>query len=622
MLSVRALSALAVRRRLVRYAWTTSLTHQHCVDLAAASYYVPKLPGLPDDPISRLHIYAGEIPSDPNAPASNANPDPKVVDPHIFFVLVRARKSADKERLVFWFNGGPGCSSFDGLMMEIGPWRVDNKGGLKYTEGGWEEYANVVFVDQPPGTGFSYTSSDKFVMSSLKYMSAHVVQFMRTFYDIFPEFKNMDTYLSGESYAGQYIPYIADAILNSNLGTPLKGVAIGNGWIDPPTQYKAYIDFALAKNLVKSGSLEYNQAMDIWKRCESQISSMKVMPTGLNECEHLMATLTEGLQRKIDGKQVCMNVYDIRLVDEYPACGMNWPPDLADIKPYLRRKDVVNALHAGAKDEAWQECNGRVGGALRNRNSAASITLLPSLLDKIDIMLFAGDQDYICNHVGIESLIENMSWAGSKGFNGAQTSDWAVNGSAAGTWTESRRLTYVKVYNSSHMVPYDVPHVAHDMMLRFMGVDFAAVASGSANIPSTVGNATKPVVKPLTNVAAEKPDTASTKSPEEQKAMWDAYYNAGSVVLVLALIGLGLGLYFFCRNRRRRLGYTNGMRSIPDDEENIPLAQSDSLREKNETDDEWRARKGKGRADSGPQKVVFDVGDDEDDEDGRPARPS
>lgn len=42
-------------------------------------------------------------------------------------------------------KGGPGCSSFDGLMMEVGPWRMDGKGGFKTMEGGWEEYTTMVY---------------------------------------------------------------------------------------------------------------------------------------------------------------------------------------------------------------------------------------------------------------------------------------------------------------------------------------------------------------------------------------------------------------------------------------------------------------------------------------------
>lgn len=579
-------------------------------ELASSAYYVPHLPGLPEDPIKRLHVYSGHIASDPKAASEPAT----TVSPHIFYVLVRARKSADKERIIFWFNGGPGCSSFDGLMMEVGPWRVDNKGGLKYVDGGWEEYANIVFVDQPPGTGLSYASSDSYV-HELGEASSHVLQFMRTFYDIFPEYKNMDTYLAGESYAGQYIPYFADAILNSNLPTPLQGVAIGNGWIDPLTQYPAYIEFAVAKNLVKEGSPDHSRAVKQKEKCVADLKSMKVMPTSTNECESIMGMLTEGLQRTIDGKMVCMNVYDIRLVDDYPACGMNWPPDLRDINPYLRRRDVVDALHASAKAEAWQECNSRVGSALRNHKSAASVSLLPGLLDKIKVMLFAGDQDYICNYMGIEALIAGMTWGGAQGLANATSSEWTVNGTAAGTWTDSRGLSYVKVYNSSHMVPYDLPHVSHDMMLRFMGVDFAQIASGSAKIPSNVGNDTKAVVKPDTDLAATPSSGASTK-PEDDKAKWDAYYNAGSIALVFLLIALGIGLFFICRNRQRK---HMSLRALPDEEENIPLTQGGSLREKNESDEEWRNRKGKGRAldpSVAPMpETVFDVGQDDDDDD-------
>ena len=146
---------------------------------SAASLYVAKVPGLQQDLQRPLHIYAGHIPSDPDAATAPATE----VTAHAYFVLVKNRRIADKERILFWFNGGPGCSSFDGLMMEVGPWRLDGKGGLNRLEGGWEEYTTMVYgtrllfclcisgsyslalniVDQPPGTGFSYTSTDKYL---------------------------------------------------------------------------------------------------------------------------------------------------------------------------------------------------------------------------------------------------------------------------------------------------------------------------------------------------------------------------------------------------------------------------------------------------------------------------
>jgi carboxypeptidase D len=95
-------------------------------------------------------------------------------------------------------------------------------------------------VDQPAGTGYSYVSTNGYV-HELDVAADHVVDFLKRFYRVFPEFQNMDvrgsapcycalcpsftqTYIAGESFAGQYIPYAADAILStSEIETPLKG---------------------------------------------------------------------------------------------------------------------------------------------------------------------------------------------------------------------------------------------------------------------------------------------------------------------------------------------------------------------------------------------------------------
>lgn len=81
-----------------------------------------------------------------------------------------------------------------------------------------------------------------------------------------------------------------------------------------------------------------------------------------------------------------------------------------------QRNDVKNAFHASAKSTSWTECVGRVQQELHNRNSPSAITILPKLLSKVPIMVFAGDQDFICNYVGIESFIQAMEWNGGTGL--------------------------------------------------------------------------------------------------------------------------------------------------------------------------------------------------------------
>ncbi|KAJ7696099.1 alpha/beta-hydrolase [Mycena rosella] len=583
---------------------------------SAASFYVPSLPDIHQDPEHPLTIFAGHLSSDPDA----SKVDAKTVTAHLYFVMIKNRRVADKKRIMFWFNGGPGCSSFDGLMMEVGPWRMDGKGGFNTTEGGWEEYTTMVYVDQPAGTGFSYTSTDRYV-HTLDEASTQFMEFVRNFYKVFPEYQHMDTYLGGESYAGQWIPYFANAILDSDVGIPLRGIAIGNGWIDARRQYASYIDFAVKVGILEENSDPWKKARSRTDECIADIAKItSPEPIVAPKCEGLLLDVTAIREKIVNGQPMCINIYDVRLDDTMPACGMNWPPDIKPVTTYLDRPDVVRALHADRHPGSWVECRGRIHQEFHERLSDSSITVLPKVLARIPVLIFAGDQDLICNYVGLEAMMQAMEWNGAKGLGTVQTQSWSVAGAPAGTWVSSRNLTYAKIFNASHMVPFDVPHISHDMILRFMGVDFSALLGGSAKIPSSIGTTTKP------HFLEEQPTATSTtvvpdagKSPQQAKAMWEAYYNAGSAALVLAVILGAIGIFVWCRRR----GRSSGPRlPVNQHEESIPLntrldddeGDSDAFRQ--------RQRKGKGKGkeravDSAGTPVdppIFDVGESDDEE--------
>jgi carboxypeptidase D len=114
---------------------------------------------------------------------------------NLFFWHYQNRHIANKQRTVLWLNGGPGCSSMDGALMEIGPYRVLENGNLAYNNGSWAEFANLLFVDQPVGTGFSYVDTDSY-LHELSDASNQMVQFLEKFYIMFPEYANDDVSMS------------------------------------------------------------------------------------------------------------------------------------------------------------------------------------------------------------------------------------------------------------------------------------------------------------------------------------------------------------------------------------------------------------------------------------------
>ncbi|GAA5876309.1 hypothetical protein JCM3774_003719 [Rhodotorula dairenensis] len=457
---------------------------------SAADLYVDHLPGLASD--ARLQLFAGNVPA--SSPRTAAPVADNESDAHLYFLLARNKHIPKRERLVLWLNGGPGCSSFDGSLVELGPVRINDDGTLRVVEGtAWNEYANVLFLDQPAGTGYSYVTKNDDV-HELDTAAQQVVNFLANFYKIFPEYATMDTFIAGESYAGQYIPYIADAIGKTTIiGTPLKGLMIGSGWISPREQYPAYLAYLEQNDLVDTGSESYNALQRTVAACERKLTHLaskggKGMVL-VSDCEHILGAMSRATGK--DGK--CLNTYDTR---EYIPCGQEWPNDMPKVTAYLRRPDVIKALHAeeGTRGKEWSQCSAAVGARFWTPQSVPSVYLLPGLLERMPILLFNGDSDLMCAGLGVERMIDDLEWNGDKGFNESTTYDWFVNGKSAGRWTTARNLTYVSVYNSSHMVPMDQPAAAHDMLLRFLQVDTMHSAGSAARIPSRIGSEVETVL--------------------------------------------------------------------------------------------------------------------------------
>lgn len=335
-------------------------------------------------------------------------------------------------------------------------------------------------------------------------------------------------------------------------------------------------------------------------------------------CEAILSAILRVSNK--DGK--CKNMYDVRLTDSYPSCGMNWPPDLEYVQPYLRRSDVTTALHINPdKKNGWVECNGQVGAAFSARNSKPSVDLLPGILETVPIVLFSGDKDLICNHIGTEDLINNLSWNGGTGFEvspgvWAPRRDWTFDDEPAGIWQSARNLTYIQFYNSSHMVPFDYPRRTRDMLDRVMGVDIANIGGypGHSKIDGEMG--------PETSVGGHPNSTAAAEAEKDrvQEATWRAYYKSGEVALVVVIIAVGVFGVFVWRGRRRHSGY----KGVFGGDDSMNGGMGLGL-------DKFRSRSGRSRdveaadfdeaelddlaSPHNPERERFDLGDDSDGED-------
>ena len=201
---------------------------------------VPIQADVPADEITSLPGWTGKLPSRHYSgffPTSlDGSPGAML---HYWLTLSESQPTTDP--LVVWLQGGPGCSSLFGLLYENGQLHFsgdkDATGAPTLVQNpyAWTKVANMLWLEQPVGVGFSYCQSGN---CTCDYegcaFGVDAYGFFVNFFGAYPELAKLDFHISGESYGGVYVPFVADAVLKGNQqggNTPvnLKGILIGNG---------------------------------------------------------------------------------------------------------------------------------------------------------------------------------------------------------------------------------------------------------------------------------------------------------------------------------------------------------------------------------------------------------
>ena len=148
----------------------------------------------------------------------------------LFYIFVPSQSNTSStDPVLLWLNGGPFCSSLFGLLGEIGPVIAGFfTGYFEKNEYSWNKKTNLLVFEFPAGLGFSKTSDRNQTWNDNKTATSNLYA-LKDFFKMFPEYEKNPFYMSGESYAGVYIPFLSKAIIDDGKKINLKGVLIGNG---------------------------------------------------------------------------------------------------------------------------------------------------------------------------------------------------------------------------------------------------------------------------------------------------------------------------------------------------------------------------------------------------------
>ncbi|CAK5279758.1 unnamed protein product [Mycena citricolor] len=408
---------------------------------------------------------------------------------HIFFYFFESRSDPAADDVVFWTNGGPGCSSSLGLFMELGPCRVLDADGPKFHPQSWNANANLFFVDQPIGVGFSYADYGEAV-GTTEDGAKDMAKFVFVFFEHFSQFKGRPFHMTGESYGGRYVPVFAAEVYDQNARlledgyTPinLTSVMIGNGITDFYTQMSSSFDMMCTpaslppllsiswqvkpshKSLVTLTVLQI-------PRCEARLKKSCVDAYDYTDCAEANSFCSQYIKQPF--YKADRNPYDISKECNATNRAENLCyPLTAHIRNFLSRPDVRKTLGVDASLPAnFSSCDPTVSALFRaaldgTRSSAAHVA---GLLERgVRVLIYVGTYDWSCNWVGNERWTRGLEWSGREAFAGRALRPWSSGGKRAGLVREARGLTFLTVEGAGHMVPYDKPEESLDMLQRWL----------------------------------------------------------------------------------------------------------------------------------------------------------
>ncbi|KAF7791079.1 hypothetical protein EIP86_002040 [Pleurotus ostreatoroseus] len=408
---------------------------------------------------------------------------------HLFFWFFESRIAPEKAPLTLWLNGGPGGSSSVGLLFELGPCTIADEGkNTTFNPYSWNTYSNMIFLDQPVNVGFSY-STDNSTVNNSPDSAEDVWAFLQLFMKKYPEYAALPFHIAAESYGGTYGPHIASAIHEKNkqlasgasLSNDVKSInlaslVIADGHTEPLTQFASVPDYICdgPYALLESNGTECEDWRKKVPTCERFVQTCYDFDTPMTCIPAREYCWTQVWERM---RALKRNVYDIR--QECDAAEESCYPQLEWIEAWYNTKSTKKRLGIDTS-LSFKTINNDVGKAFHAHGDTVrnSARLLPDLLaDGIRVLSYAGMTDMACNFIGVERWMEKLEQKFHDEFLNSETLPWTTvesrkqvgevryaggGGLTAGNWT------FVKVYEAGHMVPYDQPEAALDMVMASM----------------------------------------------------------------------------------------------------------------------------------------------------------
>ncbi|KAI0511197.1 hypothetical protein KFK09_011822 [Dendrobium nobile] len=390
----------------------------------------------------------------------------------LFYWFFEAVEDPHSKPLVLWLNGGPGCSSIAyGLAEELGPFHVTADGkGIYLNPYSWNQVANILFLDSPVGVGFSYSNNSDDVWNNGDASTAKdSLEFLKKWFKQFPQYEGRDFYLTGESYAGHYVPQLAQAIvryhqLTGETSINLKGYMVGNALTDDFYDHFGVFQFMWAAGLISDQTFKLlNNLCDHDSFVHTSEECERILDVASDELGNIdpysIFTPSCTGSGTFSRNRLLKRMRIGKMSEKYDPCTEKHS------RVYFNLPEVQKAIHVDPSfaPSKWDTCNDIINENWKDSNNS----ILPIYKELIDyglqIWMFSGDTDSVIPVTSTRYSVDALKLPTVVPWHA-----WYDDGQVGG-WTQIYKgLTLVTIRGAGHEVPLHKPKQALLLIKQFL----------------------------------------------------------------------------------------------------------------------------------------------------------
>ncbi|KAG1757895.1 Alpha/Beta hydrolase protein [Suillus lakei] len=387
----------------------------------------------------------------------------------MWFWFFESRNSPEKAPFTLWLNGGPACSSMIGLFQEHGPCTVNaDRKSTTLNPYSWNNISNMIYIDQPIGTGFSYGTE---TVNSTEAAAPYVWTAFQVLFksQLFSKYTSREFIFATESYGGHYAPSFVtyfeeqNALIASGAidAVPIvvSALMINNGWFDPLIQNIAWLNFA-----TYAPGYGQLQPDDVLKDMSDVLYGSDGCVAREKAC-YAAGNSPSSTKICLDADNYCIgNLYN-SVMNSYDPYDLRqnssalFPPEY--YVDYLHEKHVMKKIGA---EVMYDKCPDAPYYQFINTGDDAR-TLLPQLSALVNsgmkvLIWQAGDADISCNWLGVYASVLTMDWYGNETLHNTPFTNMTINGKPVAAVQNVDNFSFARVYAAGHLVPAFQPQAA------------------------------------------------------------------------------------------------------------------------------------------------------------------